>query len=218
MHPESRGPVNGAGNPHKSRVNIASRCMLRLREHRGVHASFTRVPTGFHATAGSLAQEVRAAMVVSEALLGGAQRESTRVPTTVVMPSQRHSVLAKARRYRGEPDRLLHVTDNPLTLVINGFNANHTVVGTAHGLICSCERFRRGGGPCAHVLAVEQRFGASDGNMTPVEAAEFVARALAPLSGNESCHPACCSMFLFRSGHRRKRSRAHGCTRARECG
>jgi len=75
----------------------------------------------------------------------------------VVMPSQRHGVLAKARRYREEPDRLLLVATEPLTVVVNGFHATHTVLSTRTGLICSCDRFRRGD-ECAHVLAVESRF------------------------------------------------------------
>jgi hypothetical protein len=78
--------------------------------------------------------------------------------TTIVMPSQQYSAVAKARRYREQPERFVLVASDPLTVVINGFHANHTVVRTRSGLICSCERFRRGGGACAHVLVVEYRF------------------------------------------------------------
>jgi hypothetical protein len=98
-------------------------------------------------------------MVLTEALPAEAQPEVSRVPKTVVMTSERHSVLAKARRYRDEPDRLLILTHSPLTVAVNGFHANHTVVCTSAGFVCSCERFRRGAGACGHVLAVEQRFG-----------------------------------------------------------
>jgi hypothetical protein len=83
------------------------------------------------------------------------------VEPRLVMPSQRHSILAKARRYREEPDRLQLVARNPLTVVIKGFHADHTVVRTGRGCICSCDRSRQDGGQCAHVLAVEQRFGAT---------------------------------------------------------
>jgi SWIM zinc finger len=104
-------------------------------------------------------QEERVAVISSDA-----SPEQTRdhgLPyrgPTIVMPSQQHSVVAKARRYREQPERLLLVTTDPLTVVIDGFHANHTVVRTGSGLICSCERFRSGGGPCAHVMAVEHRF------------------------------------------------------------
>jgi hypothetical protein len=81
---------------------------------------------------------------------------------TIVMPSQQHSAVAKARRYREQPERLLLVATDPLTVVITGFHADHTVVRTSSGLICSCERFGRGGGACAHVLVVEHRFLNSD--------------------------------------------------------
>jgi hypothetical protein len=90
-------------------------------------------------------------MVVTEAL----------VEPRLVMPSQRHSIVAKARRYREETDRLQLVARDPLTVVINGFHSNHTVVGTARRFICSCERFRQDRA-CAHILAVEQRFAARD--------------------------------------------------------
>jgi hypothetical protein len=75
----------------------------------------------------------------------------------VTMPSTRHSVLAKARRYRAEPERVDIVADEPLVAIVHGLHADHTVRHTEQGLVCSCERFRRGEGVCAHVLAVEQR-------------------------------------------------------------
>jgi hypothetical protein len=98
-------------------------------------------------------------MAAREALLEQTQRASAPETTTVVMPSQRLSAVAKARRYREEPDRLRLVVHTPLTVVVIGFHGLHTVVRTAAGLICSCQRGRRVGGACAHVLAVEQRFG-----------------------------------------------------------
>ena len=75
----------------------------------------------------------------------------------VTMPSTRHSVLAKAGRYRTEPERVEIVVDEPLLAIVHGLHADHTVRHTEQGLVCSCERFRRGEGVCAHVLAVEQR-------------------------------------------------------------
>jgi hypothetical protein len=101
-------------------------------------------------------------MVVRNAPPDIATAASTRgirpeVRPRVVMPSQRYSVLAKARRYREEPDRLRVLTHEPLTVMVNGFHALHTVVSTGIGLICSCGRSRRGD-ECAHVLAVASRF------------------------------------------------------------
>ena len=79
-------------------------------------------------------------MVVREALREDAQVKSMEVPTAIVMPSGRHSVLAKARRYRDEPDRLMLVADDPLTVVINGFHADHTVVRTAREVFPVAEK------------------------------------------------------------------------------
>jgi SWIM zinc finger len=75
----------------------------------------------------------------------------------VTMPSAHHSVVAKARRYRSEPERVHILADDPLVAIVHGLHADHTVRHTVQGLACSCERFRRGQGVCAHVLAVEQR-------------------------------------------------------------
>jgi nucleotide-binding universal stress UspA family protein len=122
-------------------------------------------------------------MVLTEALIEQAPHTPSAPVPSVVMPSQRHSAVAKARRYRDDPDRLLLVARHPLTVVINGFHANHTVVRTQRGLICSCERFRRGGGPCGHVLAVEQRFGSASGSTTAAEVAEVISSALVSPTG-----------------------------------
>jgi nucleotide-binding universal stress UspA family protein len=127
-------------------------------------------------------------MVVTESLLEETPRQSGDA-LSVAMPSQRHSVVAKARRYRDEPERLLLVTENPLTVVIDGFHGNHTVVRTNAGLICSCERFRHGGGPCGHVLAVEQRFVASPSSMSAAEVAEFITCAVEPPGSDETWKP-----------------------------
>ena len=75
----------------------------------------------------------------------------------VIMPSAHHSVAAKAQRYRAEPERVVIVAAEPLVAIVHGLHADHTVRRTEQGLVCSCERFRRGQGECAHVLAVEQR-------------------------------------------------------------
>jgi hypothetical protein len=75
----------------------------------------------------------------------------------VIMPSARHSVLAKAARYRTEPDRVDILASDPLVAVVHGLHADHTVRQTGQGLVCTCERFRRGEGTCAHVLAVEHQ-------------------------------------------------------------
>jgi hypothetical protein len=75
----------------------------------------------------------------------------------VVMPSSRQSVLAKAARYRSEPERVKILCDEPLLAVVDGLHAEHTVTGNGNQLVCSCERFRRGEAVCAHVLAVEER-------------------------------------------------------------
>jgi hypothetical protein len=75
----------------------------------------------------------------------------------VTMPSAHHSVVAKARRYRTEPERVDVVAAEPLVAIVHGLHADHTVRHTERGLVCSCERFRRGQSVCAHVLAVEQR-------------------------------------------------------------
>jgi hypothetical protein len=84
--------------------------------------------------------------------------ESTPTPHfRVVMPSARHSVLAKAARYRSEPERVKILSDEPLFAIVHGLHAEHTVQEHGHRLVCSCERFRRDEGVCAHVLAVEER-------------------------------------------------------------
>jgi hypothetical protein len=75
----------------------------------------------------------------------------------LVMPSSRHSVLAKAARYRSEPERVKVLSDEPLLAVVHGLHAEHTVADHGSGLSCSCERFRRGEAVCAHMLAVEER-------------------------------------------------------------
>jgi hypothetical protein len=75
----------------------------------------------------------------------------------VTMPSSHHSVVAKARRYRTEPERVDILAADPLVAIVHGLHADHTVRHTRQGLVCSCERFRRGQGVCAHVLAVQQR-------------------------------------------------------------
>ena len=72
------------------------------------------------------------------------------------------------------PERLLLVESDPLTVVVNGFHANHTVVRMPSGLICSCDRFRRGGGQCPHILAVERRFLDSDNSLHADEIADFI--------------------------------------------
>jgi len=75
----------------------------------------------------------------------------------VIMPSSRHSMLAKAARYRAEPDRVDILATEPLVAVVHGLHADHTVRQNGQGLVCTCERFRRGEGTCAHVLAVEHQ-------------------------------------------------------------
>jgi nucleotide-binding universal stress UspA family protein len=97
------------------------------------------------------------------------------------MPSTRHSVLAKARRYRAEPERVDILVDEPLVATVHGLHADHTVRHTEQGLVCSCERFRRGEGVCAHVLAVEQRPSTSAANAASLaEIGEALARAIEP--------------------------------------
>src|SRR5919199_3434860 len=86
----------------------------------------------------------------------------------VTMPSAHHSVVAKARRYRAEPERVDIVADDPLVAIVHGLHADHTVRHTEQGLVCSCERFRRGQGVCAHVLAAEQRPSTSAANAATV--------------------------------------------------
>lgn len=75
----------------------------------------------------------------------------------IVMPSSRHSVLAKAARYRNEPERVTILSDQPLLAVVDGVHAKHTVTDRGDSLVCSCERFQRGEVACAHVLAVGER-------------------------------------------------------------
>jgi hypothetical protein len=82
----------------------------------------------------------------------------------VIMPSAHHSVVAKARRYRSEPERVDIVAAEPLVAIVHGLHADHTVRHTEQDLVCSCERFRGGHGVCAHVLAVEHRRSRSAGN------------------------------------------------------
>jgi nucleotide-binding universal stress UspA family protein len=99
----------------------------------------------------------------------------------VTMPSALHSVLAKARRYRAEPERVDIVADEPLVAIVHGLHADHTVSDIEQGLVCSCERFRRGEGVCAHVLAVEQRRFTSASNAAAVaDFGEVIARAIDP--------------------------------------
>ena len=96
----------------------------------------------------------------------------------VTMPSTRHSVLAKARRYRAEPERVDILADEPLAAIVHGLHADHTVRHTEQGLVCSCERFRRGEGVCAHVLVVEQRRSTSASNAAGAELGEALGRAI----------------------------------------
>jgi hypothetical protein len=79
----------------------------------------------------------------------------------VKMASARHSVVAKARRYRAEPERVEIVAVEPLLATVHGLHADHTVRQTEGGLICSCERFGRAEGVCAHVLVVEPHLSTS---------------------------------------------------------
>ena len=84
------------------------------------------------------------------------RRATTGRHQRVTMPSAHHSVVAKARRYRAEPERVDILADDPLVAIVHGLHADHTVRHTEQGLVCSCERFGRGEGVCAHVLVVEQ--------------------------------------------------------------
>jgi hypothetical protein len=103
----------------------------------------------------------------------------------VVMSSSRHSVLAKAARYRSEPERVKILSDEPLLAIVHGLHAEHTVTDDRGHLICSCERSRRGEAVCAHVLAVEERRSTS-ANTDLVE----VGQALPPLhSGTATSNP-----------------------------
>src|SRR5690349_5860704 len=45
----------------------------------------------------------------------------------VIMPSSRHSVLAKAARYRTEPHRVQILVSEPLVALVHGLHAEHTV-------------------------------------------------------------------------------------------
>jgi nucleotide-binding universal stress UspA family protein len=94
------------------------------------------------------------------------------------MPSTRHSVLAKARRYRAEPERVDIIVDEPLLAIVHGLHADHTVRHTDQGLVCSCERFRRGEGVCAHVLAVEQHGSTSAEHAALADLGEALAGAI----------------------------------------
>jgi hypothetical protein len=96
----------------------------------------------------------------------------------LVMPSSRHSVLAKAARYRSEPERVKVLSDEPLLAVVHGLHAEHTVADHGSGLICSCERFRRGEAVCAHVLAVEERRSMSAANTDLMEDGQALSRVL----------------------------------------
>jgi len=89
----------------------------------------------------------------------------------VIMPSSRHSVVAKAARYRAEPDRVEILVSESLVAVVHGLHADHTVRQSGQGLVCSCERFARGDGPCAHVLAVEQHRSTAAANSMPLSSA-----------------------------------------------
>ena len=100
----------------------------------------------------------------------------------VTMPSTRHSVLAKAGRYRTEPERVEIVVDEPLLAIVHGLHADHTVRHSDQGLVCSCERFRRGEGVCAHVLAVEQHGSTSAEHAVLADLGEAPAAADSPRS------------------------------------
>jgi hypothetical protein len=104
----------------------------------------------------------------------------------VTMPSAHHSVVAKARRYRTEPERVDIVADDPLVAIVHGLHADHTVRHTEQGLVCSCERFRRGEGVCAHVLVVEQRRSTSASNAAGAELGEALGRAIDESGGEHS--------------------------------
>jgi hypothetical protein len=108
---------------------------------------------------------------------------------TLAMPSQRHSAVAKAIRYREDPERLVGVCEHPLTVVINGFHGTHTVVRIKSGLICSCERFRRGGGACGHVLAVDERFVASASAAAPAALARIITSMVERVSADDRPKP-----------------------------
>src|SRR5919205_135046 len=101
----------------------------------------------------------------------------------VTMPSAHHSVVAKARRYRAEPERVDILADEPLVAIVHGLHADHTVRHTEQGLVCSCERFQRGEGVCAHVLVMEQRRSPSASNAAGADLGEALARAIDPAAG-----------------------------------
>jgi hypothetical protein len=84
----------------------------------------------------------------------------------VIMPSSRHSVLAKAARYRSEPDRVRILVHEPLVAVVHGLHADHSVRQMGERLVCSCERFGRGQVQCAHVLVVEHYLSSAPANST----------------------------------------------------
>jgi hypothetical protein len=94
------------------------------------------------------------------------------------MLSRRHSVLAKAGRYRIEPERVTSVVDQPLVAIVRGLHAEHTVKDAGQGLVCSCERFRRGEGVCAHVLAVEERRSARAPDAAVTDLGEALVRVI----------------------------------------
>jgi HAD superfamily hydrolase (TIGR01509 family) len=93
----------------------------------------------------------------------------------VVMPSSRHSVLAKAARYRTEPHRVGILVSEPLVAVVHGLHAEHTVRESVQGLVCTCERFERGESTCAHVLVVEHQRSLAASNAAVAEFATELA-------------------------------------------
>lgn len=75
------------------------------------------------------------------------------------MQSHLHSLIAKAHRYQAEPERFQLVGEEPLTVSVQGANADHQVELRDGRLTCDCDGFaRRGEGICPHVLGVEHHY------------------------------------------------------------
>ncbi len=76
-----------------------------------------------------------------------------------MLQSHLHSLIAKAHRYQGEPERFELTAESPFIVRVHGANGDHSVALNGDHLVCDCDGFaQRGERICAHVLGVEHHY------------------------------------------------------------
>src|ERR1700716_1434650 len=66
-------------------------------------------------------------------------------PTSAMLQSHLHSLIAKAHRYQEEPERFERVNQDPLTVAVHGANGDHQVILLEGHLQCDCDGFAHRG-------------------------------------------------------------------------